>query len=193
MPHAEQPLAARRNVALPSSTPDAGDRVTLTHSEVLELLKVIDEFGVGELRLELGELKLHIVKGQPAAPAGAFERDTPMVASASEVAVARAVTPPAPPAAKAAPAVEANGRTAIASPTLGTFYRAPAPDAPPFVEPGQLVEPDTPIGIIEIMKLMNTIPAGVRGRICEVVAHNATLVEFGQVLMYVEPSDAAHA
>jgi acetyl-CoA carboxylase biotin carboxyl carrier protein len=70
---------------------------------------------------------------------------------------------------------------------LGTFYRAEAPGAAPFVEVGARVEPDTVVCIIEVMKMMNSVPAGVSGTIAEVCAENAQLVEFGQPLFRVEP------
>ena len=72
---------------------------------------------------------------------------------------------------------------------LGTFYRAPKPGAPPFVEPGASVEPDTVVGIIEVMKLMNAVRAGVRGVVREIRARDGALVEFGETLLLVEPQE----
>jgi acetyl-CoA carboxylase biotin carboxyl carrier protein len=71
---------------------------------------------------------------------------------------------------------------------LGTFYRAESPGAAPFVEPGNAVEPDTIVCIIEVMKMMNSIPAGVSGTIVEVCSDNAELVEYGQPLFRVQPA-----
>jgi acetyl-CoA carboxylase biotin carboxyl carrier protein len=76
----------------------------------------------------------------------------------------------------------------ITSPMLGTFYRAEAPGKPPFVEVGERVEPDTIVCIIEVMKMMNSITAGVSGTIAAVVPENAELVEYGQPLFRVEPA-----
>ena len=70
---------------------------------------------------------------------------------------------------------------------LGVFYRAEAPGATPFVEAGGRVEPDTVVCLIEVMKMMNSVPAGVSGTIVEVCAENAALVEYGQPLFRVEP------
>ena len=92
----------------------------------------------------------------------------------------------APPPAAAAPAPAADGLT-IDAPMLGTFYRAEAPGAPPFVDPGSRVEPDTIVCIIEVMKMMNSIPAGVAGIVTEVLAENAELVEYGAPLFRVQP------
>ncbi|HNT36608.1 MAG TPA: acetyl-CoA carboxylase biotin carboxyl carrier protein [bacterium] len=76
----------------------------------------------------------------------------------------------------------------INSPMVGTFYRAPAPEAPPFVKIGDSVDPDTVVCILEAMKVMNEIKAEVRGRITEVLVENAQPVEFGQALFRVEPN-----
>ena len=78
--------------------------------------------------------------------------------------------------------------TEIKSPMVGTFYRAPAPEAPPFVEVGQEVSVGQVLCIIEAMKLMNEIKSEVRGRILQIPIDNAQPVEFGQVLFVVEPS-----
>jgi acetyl-CoA carboxylase biotin carboxyl carrier protein len=79
------------------------------------------------------------------------------------------------------------GTTPVAAPLLGIFYRAPKPGEPPFVEVGARVETDTIIGIIEVMKLMNTVRAGVRGQVVAIPARNGELVEFGEALLFVRP------
>jgi biotin carboxyl carrier protein len=71
---------------------------------------------------------------------------------------------------------------------LGTYYRAAKPGAPPYVEVGSLVEEDTIIGIIEVMKLMNTVRAGVRGRVTEILARDGTLVEYGETVLRIAKS-----
>ena len=71
----------------------------------------------------------------------------------------------------------------VRAPLLGTFYRAPRPGAPPFVEVGASVEPDTTVGIIEVMKLMNTVRAGARGVVREIRARDGVLVEYGETLL----------
>jgi len=95
-------------------------------------------------------------------------------------------------AAKALPAARKAGRGSdgaetIAAPMLGTFYAADGPSAEPFVEVGAEVEPDTVVGIIEVMKMMNSVRAGVSGTIVEVCAENAQLVEEGEPLFRVQP------
>ena len=93
---------------------------------------------------------------------------------------------PAPTAAAAAATLRADPDVQdLPAPLLGTFYRAPKPGAPPFVEVGARVEVDTIVGIIEVMKLMNTVRAGVRGTVAEVLAADGALVEFGETLLRV--------
>ena len=72
------------------------------------------------------------------------------------------------------------------APTIGTFYRAPGPGAPPFVEVGSRVEPDTIVCIIEVMKMMNSVPAGLAGTIAEIHVENAEPVEYAQPLFRIE-------
>ena len=80
-----------------------------------------------------------------------------------------------------------EGLIEVKSPLLGVFYRAPKPGEPPFVEVGSRVEEDTIIGIIEVMKLMNSARAGVRGEVVEILAVNGEMVEHGEALMLVRP------
>ena len=79
----------------------------------------------------------------------------------------------------------------VRAPLLGTFYRAPRPGAPPFVEVGASVEPDTIVGIIEVMKLMNTVRAGARGVVREIRARDGVLVEYGETLLTLGPREPA--
>ena len=81
-----------------------------------------------------------------------------------------------------------DGLVEVLSPLLGVFYRAPKPGEPPFVEVGQFVEDDTIVGIVEVMKLMNSVTAGVRGVVTHVLADNAQLVEPGQPLVGIRPA-----
>jgi acetyl-CoA carboxylase biotin carboxyl carrier protein len=150
----------------------------LSYDDVQQILKIIDASSVEELRLEIGDLKLVVRKRG----AGAEVTE----ASAKSV-------PPAParePAAAPAPAVPARRRAAegefeLKAPMVGTFYRAPRPGAPPFVDVGREVGPDDIVCIIEVMKLMNSITLGARGRIVDILVENAQLVEFGQPIMII--------
>jgi acetyl-CoA carboxylase biotin carboxyl carrier protein len=133
--------------------------VAFSDDDVSEILRLIDESELDELRVETEGFSLHVVRG------GA---------------------PPPPEPAPTAVAASTDGATTIDSPMLGTFYRAEAPGAPPFVETGTRVEPTTTVCIIEVMKMMNSIPAGIAGTIVEIFAENAQLVEHGQPLFRVE-------
>jgi acetyl-CoA carboxylase biotin carboxyl carrier protein len=136
----------------------------LNEDDVREILRLIDESDVEELRIETGSLSLHVLRGEPASDEAA----------------------PAPKA--PAPTDDADGLVTIGAPMIGTFYRAEAPGAAPFVDVGARVEPDTVVCIIEVMKMMNAVPAGVAGTIVEVCAENAEPVEFEAPLFRVEPT-----
>jgi acetyl-CoA carboxylase biotin carboxyl carrier protein len=162
----------------------------LSEDDVLHILKLIDESKFDYFQLEVGELKITVSKGEPIPIAGATPQAavtlapaTPAPAAAPKAASAAA--PSAAPAAKAA--VVPEGMTAITAPLLGTFYVAPEPGAPPFVKVGQQVTEDTTCGLIEVMKVFNSVRATVKGTIVEVVAQNGQFVEFGQTLFIVKP------
>ena len=142
--------------------------MALTDDDVREILRLIDESELDELRIETAEFKLHVVRGEAAAP----EREAPAPADAT----------PARPAKAAADGASAT----IAAPMPGTFYRAEGPGMAPFVDVGTRVEPDTVVCIIEIMKMMNSVPAGVAGTIVEVCAEDAQLVGDGEALFRVQ-------
>jgi acetyl-CoA carboxylase biotin carboxyl carrier protein len=151
--------------------------MALSDEDVREILRIIDESELEELRVETRGFKLHVRRG--AAPPDEVPEE-PSAARAAE-------------ASPAAP--EADGRSSdraqtIAAPMLGTFYAADGPSAEPFVEVGAEVEPDTVVGIIEVMKMMNSVRAGVSGTIVEVCAENAQLVEEGEPLFRVRERKA---
>ena len=81
-----------------------------------------------------------------------------------------------------------EGQVAVRSPMVGTFYRRPAPDEPPYVEVGSEVEADAPLCLVEVMKLYTTIYAKTRGRIARICAQEAELVEYDQILFVVDPA-----
>jgi acetyl-CoA carboxylase biotin carboxyl carrier protein len=140
----------------------------LNEDDVREILRLIDESDLAELRIETGEPSLHVVRGEgTVAEAGA----------AHEAVTEEAMEPEA----------MADGLLPIPSPMLGTFYRAPDPTASPFVEVGESVEESTVVCLIEVMKMMNPVTAGVVGSITEVCVENAELVEAGDVLFRVRP------
>jgi acetyl-CoA carboxylase biotin carboxyl carrier protein len=151
----------------------------LTDDDVREILRIIDESDLDELTIETEGFSLHVRKG-----AGAVDDAR---SGADRVArVPERASPPAPPA-HGAPSQGANGLHTIPSPMLGTFYRAETPGAAPFVEVGATVGPETTVCIIEVMKMMNSVPAGVSGTIAEICSENGHLVEYGEPLFRVTP------
>ncbi|HWH94385.1 MAG TPA: acetyl-CoA carboxylase biotin carboxyl carrier protein [Baekduia sp.] len=152
----------------------------LTDDDVREILRIIDESPLEELRLETEGFSLHVSKG--ATPAATVL--TPPPTAAARPAPAAEITP----AAGAPAAPNGSGAATIDAPMLGTFYRAEGAGEKPFVDVGSTVGPDTVVGIIEVMKMMNSIPAGVSGTIVEVLRDNAQLVEYGQPLFKVVPA-----
>ncbi len=137
----------------------------LSDEDVREILRIVDATPLAELRIETRGFSLHLV------------RDRSAPADPDEAAAPRAVE-----------VGSNNGLLTIDAPMLGTFYRAEGPGAAPFVEVGSRVEPDTIVCIIEVMKMMNSVPAGVGGTVVEVCQENAQLVEYGAPLFRVEPS-----
>jgi acetyl-CoA carboxylase biotin carboxyl carrier protein len=144
--------------------------VSLTAKDVAEITKLLDESDFDELNLELDGMKLSLRRGAsadsarpPAAAAPAAEPKRPFIA----------------------PGADDAGQHTVTAPLLGTFFRAPRPGAPPFVEIGSKVEPDTVIGILEVMKLMNTVHAGAHGRVAQILARDGALVEYGEALLRV--------
>jgi len=154
----------------------------LTHEDVERILRIIDEAKhLEELDLVYGDFRLHIRRNASGERSIAPSADSPAPA-----APARAPAAPAKPAARPVPA----GMVAIRAPMLGTFYRSPSPGEKPFVEVGQSVKADDTVCLIEVMKLFNSIKAGVDGRIAEIRAENAALVEYNEVLILIEPAKA---
>src|SRR5947209_3859994 len=151
--------------------------MSLTDDDVREILRIIDESELDELRLEAGGLSLYVRRS-----GGGSSDPTPVLRADAETSPAPGV--PASPSASA----EDNGLLTVTAPMLGTFYRAEGPGRPPFVDVGSTVEPDTIVCIIEVMKMMNSIPAGVAGTVVEVCHENAVLTEYGAPLFRVRPA-----
>lgn len=167
----------------------------LGYSDVLDILQIVDGVGDGcELTVDVGDFHLHFVKedgdGTAAATAPASP-PTPGVPTAEtkgvEPAVPQAVEVRAPEPASVSEAADSD-LFEVMSPMVGTFYRRPAPDKPPFVDIGQDVGPEDPVCLVEVMKLFNTIPAGQAGRIAEICIEDSAPVAVGQVLMRIEPA-----
>ena len=162
--------------------------MALSDEDVSEILRIIDSSQLDELEIETPSFSLYVSRKPGPGPGPGPGRDR-RSASASPEPPQPLDAPPRP--AQTAPA---QGRAAtlpgaasseIEAPMLGTFYRTESPAHPPFVEVGDRVEPDSVVCLIEVMKLMNHIQAGVSGTIIDVLAQSGELVEFGQPLFRV--------
>ena len=137
--------------------------------EIRELVRILQEGGLTELAVEAGSVKVQLKRGGTVTLPNAVEMQSTVVApQASPVPVA--------------PAPAASDTQVVRSPMVGTFYRSPSPEAPPFVDEGSVVTPGQCLCIIEAMKLMNEIEAEQGGRIAKVLVANGDLVEYGQPL-----------
>ncbi len=146
------------------------------------LIKTITETDISEFKIENAEEKIVIRRG-PKTEYVSVAAQAPMYAAAPQATMA------APAAASAAPVATAAAAPAgetINSPIVGSFYRAPAPDAAPYVEVGQIVEKGQTLCIVEAMKLMNEIEAEFRCKIVQICKENAQAVEFGDPLFVIE-------
>jgi oxaloacetate decarboxylase alpha subunit len=183
---AARPKAAAPLRAVKSGPPSADNAVGallggFELGEVRRLIRLVQRTGIGELELSSGGRSIRI-SAHAGAPAVAFAP----APSAPRAPVSEAGAG-APGANAARAPAESERHVAITSPMVGTFYRAPAPDADPYVEVGDLVEPGQTVCIIEAMKLMNTIESEVRGRVASILVDNAQAVEFGQKLFLIDP------
>ena len=159
----------------------------LTNDDVQELLRLLDDTAYDELHLQTDKFTLTLKRtpGQ-----GGWTQEARTLTPAQVTPLHETVTP-AQAVTGAQPygaAATADGLEEIRSPMVGTFYRAPKPGAAPFVEIGSAVTEHTVIAIIEVMKLMNSIAAGVKGVVVEILAQDAQFVEKGQLLMRVKPA-----
>jgi len=152
--------------------------------KVKKLIELLEESNIGEIEIKEGEESVRISRhgNQPAAP----------VAYAAPAPVAPAPAPAAAPAAAEAPAAEAAAPAAapatdnaVLSPMVGTFYRAPSPEAPSFVEVGQTVRVGDVLCIVEAMKMMNQIEADRAGTVTAIHVENGEAVEFDQPLISI--------
>lgn len=158
--------------------------------EIKELVKMLDGTDITELTLENEGSKVIIKKGS-----GNLPHITPYLNQAVSLPIANPLVLPnqaVPIAPQTTPVTEDKSeglgpnQVLIVAPMVGTFYRAPSPDADPYVQTGQLVELGQVVCIIEAMKLMNEIESEWRGKIVEVMVENAQPVEFGQPLFVLE-------
>jgi acetyl-CoA carboxylase biotin carboxyl carrier protein len=145
--------------------------------KIRRLVELMKEHDLSELDLQQGEIRIQLRRS---CAAGAAPVAVALPASVPSVAAPSAASP-------APPAEPDNALVVIKSPMVGTFYAAPDPDSPPFVKVGDHVGPETPVCIVEAMKVFNQIPAEVAGKVVAVLVENGQSVEFGQPLFRVDP------
>ncbi|MBF0570129.1 MAG: acetyl-CoA carboxylase biotin carboxyl carrier protein [Candidatus Omnitrophica bacterium] len=151
--------------------------------ELKEMVELMNENGLTELEVERDGMKIRLKK---AADNTVSVQPVSYALPTIPAVALRGAAPAAAPA--AAPVAEDKGNLKdVKSPMVGTFYRAPSPEAAPFIEIGQTVEVGQVVCIVEAMKLMNEIKSEVRGKIVEICVDNAEPVEFGQPLFRVDP------
>jgi len=159
----------------------------LDHDQLHKLLALLGDSDIQELRLEGDDFRLEVRRNLPGLAAQVIQ--TPVVPAvpaaipASTPAPVAAVPSPPPPAAAAV----RSDLLEITAPMVATFYRAPSPGDPPFVEVGSRISSGQTVCILEAMKLMNELESEVSGEVVEILVENGTPVEFGQVLMRVKP------
>lgn len=153
----------------------------LSWQQLLDLVATLDGGDYDDVAITWGDVSVQLSRTGPIAPTVAAASALPAPATTSPVTEAGRAEPEAAPA-----STDAALGAPITAPMLGVFYRRPAPGAAPFVEPGDVVEADTTIGIIEIMKLMNPVVAGAAGTIAAFEAQDGAQVQFGQVLARFE-------
>ena len=166
--------------------------MSLSYDEIAEILKIIDGSSCDELVVETGDIKLVVRRktaGGVAISSGHPSGSAPVAAPPAAAIDAAAAAPPVAAPRPSAPAKAAAAhQIEVTAPMVGTFYRAPAPDAAPFVEVGSAVRKGDPLCLIEVMKLFTTIAAERDGRIVQVGAENGELVDYGRTLFVIEPA-----
>ena len=155
----------------------------LDHEQLHRLLEALGESDIQEFRLEGDDFRLEVRRNLPGQTVVASAAAAPLVAAVPPQAVPAETTSPPPAAASTRSDLQD-----ITAPMVGTFYRAPAPGEPSFVEVGNRVVVGQTVCILEAMKLMNELEAEVSGEVVEILVDNGTPVEFGQVLMRVKPA-----
>ncbi len=152
----------------------------MNKEEIACLLALIKKSEFDEVELSVGDLRLHVrKKGSPSTAASSPSRVAlPAETAANQRSVER-------------PKRKSGAQVQILAPMLGTFFRAPSPGAPPFVEVGSRVTPDQSVGLIEVMKLFSPVTAGVFGVVAEFRVADSELVEYDQPLLVIDVESEA--
>lgn len=152
--------------------------------DIKAIIDLMKKNSISEFEMEKQDFKIRLKRGlNGGTPAASLDELPPATALAAPPQI-----PVVPPPAAPVPPPPGTGELEVKSPMIGTFYRAPSPEAASYVEVGTEVNPDTVVCIIEAMKVMNEIKAEVKGVITQVLVENAKPVEFGQPLFKVRPA-----
>jgi acetyl-CoA carboxylase biotin carboxyl carrier protein len=169
----------------------------MNFKEIQELIRIIDRSKLAEFKLKEGEFEITIRsqkyyenKGVPSyAPAyNPPPSYNPSPTQNQQTDPSPMSSKPAPSAESAAPPVVASGLLEIKSPMVGTFYRSPSPDKPPYLQVGDTVNQGSVVCIIEAMKLFNEIESDIKGKVVKIVVDDASPVEYDQVLFLIDPN-----
>jgi acetyl-CoA carboxylase biotin carboxyl carrier protein len=155
-------------------------------SDIRRLLDAFEQSDWDEVHLVADGVEVHIASGvvTPTIRPGVTEVPT---SPPAPVPVPPAAVVEPPPVSPTVPAAVVEDAHAVVAPSPGIFWRSPAPGEPPFVEVGQRVSPETPVGIVEVMKLMNQVLAGVDGTVQVIVVENGASVERGEPMVLIQP------
>ena len=196
MTSAKEPVSQHSNDNDRGAEKNSVAKEILTYDDLLQIVELIKSAeAFSEFHLKIGEIELDLRKADHASARAA--ESSPATAAATTSSPSPAA--PTIPASAAAPTEQRPARAAraavdipagsvvIQSPMVGTFYRRPEPTARPFVEIGDGVDEDTTVCIIEVMKLMNSIPAGCKGRVTQILVEDGEPVGAGQQLIVIDP------
>jgi acetyl-CoA carboxylase biotin carboxyl carrier protein len=176
--------------------------MALNQDDVIKILKIMNESCFDELNLKMGELQLNVKRNccdsisnshesmlenhACSIPVNHFKKKTEE--SSQNATIAKQAEDSCMIQQSLEDEIAGQGLTSIKSPMLGIFYEAPKPGSPPFVEVGTLVEENTTVCTIEVMKLFSTIKAGIKGRIKQTCVVNGEMVQYGQIIFVVDPN-----
>ncbi len=173
---------AENEMREPTAPPAAWGPITIEH--LREIIRLCRENDIAELKVKHQGMRIYV---KARTGPGAVE----YVAAPPAAAVPAAIAPPSDAALVSSTPAEIESEESkyvvVRSPMVGTFYRAPAPDAAPFVEVGDAVRENTVLCIVEAMKLMNEIKAETRGVVAKILVENAQSVEYNQPLFWIKP------
>jgi acetyl-CoA carboxylase biotin carboxyl carrier protein len=167
---------------------DGQERLDL--DEIRAIIQLATEADIAELVVEAPHVKVHVKKAAAAAAIQVTSGAAPGAAAAQASPAAQAALDGTGALGAKSADEAASHYVPIIAPMVGTFYRAPKPDAPPFVKEGDMVQTGQTVCVLEAMKMFNEIPSEVAGRVVRVLAENGAPVEYGQPLFLVDPASA---